>query len=118
MPRFHSTRLDRLTSTNSVVIRCLALIGIVLLVERSTNIYLSKDSLRVMNNVQDHNQTANIIDNDRILSYNRHNSGTMPNGDTKAIVVASTTWEDTTWITEHLSDWALNIYVVNVRLHS
>jgi len=110
MPRFHSTRFDRLTASHSRVLRLLALIGIVLLIERSTNLYLSATSRA------HHDLTANFT-NDEILSFINHNSGLMPNGETKAIVVASTTWEDTSWITEHLSDWNVNIYVVNVCLH-
>jgi len=109
MPRFHSTRFGRLTASHSLVLRLLALVGIVLLIERSINLYLSAT------NRAHHDLATNFTNDDGTLSFSKHDSGLMPNGETKAIVVASTTWEDTSWIAEHLSDWNMNIYVVNVR---
>jgi len=112
MPRFHSTRFDRLTASHSLVLRLLALVGIVLLIERSTNLYLAAT------NRAHHDLTANLTNDDQTLSFTNHDSGLVSNGKTKGIVVASTTWEDTSWITEHLSDWNVNIYVVNVCSHT
>jgi len=91
---------------------------VVLLIERSTKFYLSTIEGSHSSSLQHHSFTANFTNDDGTFDYNRENSGLLPNGETKAIVVASTTREDTSWMKEHLSDWNLNIYVVNVCLYT
>lgn len=49
---------------------------------------------------------------DLAFSHHRNNSGIGAHGK-KSIVVASVSYEDTTWIQDYLPDWENNIYVVD-----
>lgn len=106
LPHRPITRLDRLTSSNSILTRLLAIVGIIFLIERTASFFSSRASF---SSVTNHHVT---LGSEHILSYDNENSGLIKEtGETKAIIVASTTWENTSWIHEHFSDWNLNIYV-------
>jgi len=108
MRRLSISTIERLTSPNSLLIRILALVGVIFLVERASSFYYISAQEAPFAVTHGHR----ILQQERIVSYDSENSGLIrQTGERKAIIVASTTWENTSWVREHFSDWNLNIYV-------
>lgn len=92
----------------------LAIIGIILLVQKAANFYAYNESDRqsLMGKIN----TNPLHPLDEALVHSKHNTGTGHHAGehgTKAIIVASTSKEDTSWVHEHFPDWQINIYVVD-----
>jgi hypothetical protein len=108
--RSSATTLDRLTSPNSLFIRVLAVVGVIFLIERTSNFYYT--TAKESNVITASHHSVAPPPPPEIVSFDTENSGIIrQTGEKKSIIVASTTYENTSWIRENFVDWSLNIYV-------
>lgn len=98
---------------STLLIRVLACIGLIFVIQKISTFYVSNHTERssLLSG------TMHIVPNashpiDDALTHNVHNTGISKYG-TKSIVVASMSYENTSWFHDYFEDWKLNIYIVD-----